>query len=82
MQERPLWFGPADEPLFGWVHQPAREGCRGAVVVCPAMGQERDFSHYFLRRTAQDLADLGFLVIRFDYPGTGDSTGSALEPGR
>ena len=69
----PLWFGPETAPVFGWLHEPAGETCRGAVVICPAMGQERSFSHYFLRLVADRLAASGFLAVRFDYPGTGDS---------
>ena len=42
----PLWFGPADRPLFGWYHAPASAAPPAlAVVVCPPLGIE-----YFTRR--------------------------------
>ena len=46
------------------------------------MGQEAAFAHFTLRNLANRLADAGFVVIRFDYDGTGDSVGNFQEPGR
>lgn len=78
---RPCWFGPTDRPLFGWVHGPARSGVP-AVVLCPPLGRELGASYRALRRLAERLAGLGILAVRFDYDGTGDSSGSDADPGR
>jgi alpha-beta hydrolase superfamily lysophospholipase len=78
----PRWFGPSDRSLFGWVHLPSGDTSRGAVVVCGSMGQEASFTHFTLRRVANRLAELGFVVVRFDYDGTGDSVGDFEDPDR
>ena len=42
----PLFFGPADHSLFGWLHLPAgRAPRRTAVVLCPPFGQEFVLAH-------------------------------------
>jgi pimeloyl-ACP methyl ester carboxylesterase len=76
------WFGPPHRPLFGWVHVPDGESCRGAVVLCPPLARECTNVHYTYRKLAEALAADGLLAVRFDYDGTGDSSGSDDEPGR
>jgi pimeloyl-ACP methyl ester carboxylesterase len=76
------WFGPPHRPLFGWVHVPDSETCRGAVVLCPPLAREHTNVHYTYRKLAEALAEAGLLAVRFDYDGTGDSSGSDDEPGR
>jgi pimeloyl-ACP methyl ester carboxylesterase len=78
----PVWFGPSERPLFGWLHVPAGASARGAAVLCPTFGLEGGFSHFALRQVAERLADKGFVALRFDYDGTGDSSGSGDDPGR
>lgn len=73
---KPLFFGSSAEPLFG-VYTPSRgvlQGRRGAVL-CPSIGQEGLVSHRPVRILADRLADAGIDVLRFDYFGTGDSSG-------
>jgi dienelactone hydrolase len=77
----PTWFGPEDRPLFGWVHVPSRPGGQG-VVLCPSLGLEGEASQLAYRSLARALADAGCTVLRFDYHGTGDSTGSLDDPDR
>jgi pimeloyl-ACP methyl ester carboxylesterase len=79
---RPLWFGPDERPLFGWVHAPDDAMVRGAVVLCPPLGLEGVCSDRTFRRLAERLADAGLATLRFDYDGTGDSAGSQDDPGR
>lgn len=74
-----MWFGSESRPVFGWIHYPEGSGARAAVVICPSLGLEAGFSHWMLRRVARRLSETGFLVIRFDYDGTGDSAGDALD---
>lgn len=74
---RPLYFGSEDKNLFGCYHLPAGQvPSRGAVVLCPASGDEYYYSHRTLRQLAAQLARAGFHALRFDYFGTGDSAGS------
>jgi alpha-beta hydrolase superfamily lysophospholipase len=78
----PTWFGPADRPLFGWVHVPEDNRAAGAVVLCPPVARELAATQICYRQLAEELSAAGMLAIRFDYDGTGDSTGVDLEPNR
>jgi alpha-beta hydrolase superfamily lysophospholipase len=78
----PLWFGPPERPLFGWVHTPAGGLARGAAVLCAPLTREQDVAGYTIRRLALELAARGVLAIRFDYDGTGDSSRGDEDPGR
>jgi len=77
----PTWFGPTDRPIFGWVHVPERPNGHG-VVLCPSLGLEGEACQMAYRALARDLVDSGCAVLRFDYRGTGDSSGSLSDPGR
>jgi len=78
----PTWFGPTDRPLFGWVHVPEDNRAAGAVVLCPPIARELAATQACYRLVAEDLSAAGMLAIRFDYDGTGDSTGVDLDPHR
>jgi alpha-beta hydrolase superfamily lysophospholipase len=69
--------------LFTW-HHPARLSVRrgAAVVFCAPIGSEYICAYRVWRILAERLADLGFDVFRFDYEGTGDSSGDIEEPDR
>ncbi|MDQ2106645.1 serine aminopeptidase domain-containing protein, partial [Azospirillum isscasi] len=67
------------EGCFGWLHPAA--GRRG-VVLCAPYGGEAPATHRAWLRFAETLAVAGLPVLRFDYPGTGDSAGGEEEPGR
>ncbi len=82
MSAVPTWFGPRHRPLFGWLHVPDDGQAIGAVVCCPTMGVEYVSSHRAFRALADRLAAAGYLVLRFDYAGTGDSAGDESEPGQ
>jgi pimeloyl-ACP methyl ester carboxylesterase len=68
----PIWFGPAESPMFGLLHLPGSTA-RGGVVLCPPLGHEYMNSHSTFRELANRIAPLGFVVLRFDYRSTGDS---------
>jgi alpha-beta hydrolase superfamily lysophospholipase len=78
----PLWFGPSERPLFGWLHLPEDGTAHGGVVLCQPLGIEATCVYYTYRLLADRLADLGLAVLRFDYDGTGDSAGEELDPRR
>lgn len=78
---RSIWFGPAEQPIFGWYHPPAA-GTGRAVVICAPLGYEQVCSYRALRHMAEHLAASGVAVLRFDYAGTGDSAGDDEDSGR
>jgi pimeloyl-ACP methyl ester carboxylesterase len=78
----PLWFGPQDRPLWGWLHAPEDGRIRGGVVLAPTMGIESVSAHHAFRRLGDRLAQAGFVALRFDYDGMGDSAGRTDDPGR
>lgn len=76
----PFHFGPRQRPLFGLYHPPTRRPIRPeGVVLCNPMGLEYMRTHRALQRLARSLADQGHHVLRFDYYGTGDSSGDGNE---
>ncbi len=72
----PFFFGNSSQPLYGAYHSPRCSTFRdSAVLLCYPIAQEYLRSHWMLRRVAEQLANAGFHVLRFDYYGTGDSAG-------
>jgi len=78
----PLWFGPQERPLAGWLHLPVGGLARGGVVVCPSIAGEHVNAQRTLRSLAEQLAHDGLAVLRLDYDGTGDSAGEWEDPDR
>lgn len=74
MSAQPIWFGSAEQPLFGWLHLPTRASV--GVVLCPPIGNEGLAAERAFRRLGESLESAGVAVLRFDYRGTGDSAGS------
>lgn len=76
----PFHFGSSSSPLFGILHPPLRDkGLNHGVLLCSPIGQEQMRSHRALRQLAQGLTRIGYSVLRFDYFGTGDSSGNCTE---
>lgn len=73
--ELPFFFGP-DAGLFGMYHAPDLPA-RRAVLMCAPLGQDLIRCHRLYRQLAQALAKEGLAVLRFDYRGTGDSSGGS-----
>ena len=72
----PFFFGSSAQPLYGVYHpQKAQQMRKECVLLCPPFGQEYMRSHRAYRQLAMLLARQGFPVMRFDYRGTGDSSG-------
>ncbi len=73
----PLFFGDENSPLFGVYHKPRGAMKRSAaVLLCYPGAEEYMRSHWALRQLAQNLSRAGFAVLRFDYFGSGDSSGA------
>jgi predicted ATP-grasp superfamily ATP-dependent carboligase/dienelactone hydrolase len=76
----PIFFGPEERPLFGWLHRPPPERALGAgLVICNPFGNEALCAHRTIRLLSARAASAGFAVLRFDYDGTGDSAGNSFE---
>jgi len=75
----PFYFGHPSRPLFGWYHPPVSPAGR-AVVLCSPLGLDGTRAHWSYRHLAERLAAGGFDVLRFDWSGTGDSSGDGSEP--
>jgi dienelactone hydrolase len=72
-----MYFKSGRQSLFGWLHQPepSRRSDLG-IVVCKPFGYEAICAHGSIRAFADACAGAGATVLRFDYTGTGDSSGS------
>jgi pimeloyl-ACP methyl ester carboxylesterase len=75
----PFYFGSITQSLFGIYHPPSAAITDTAVLLCPPLGQEYMRSHWAMRRLADQLAKCGCHVLRFDYFGTGDSSGELID---
>jgi pimeloyl-ACP methyl ester carboxylesterase len=74
----PRFFGDPENPLFGVYHPPDTGYSNDrAVLLCYPIGHEYMMSHFAFRRLARLLSDAGCHVFRFDYYGTGDSSGDS-----
>jgi amino acid adenylation domain-containing protein len=77
---QPFFLGPTDRQLWCVYHAPEpRTSPRGGVVLCQPFGWEYYTCHHCCRSLAKQLAQAGFAVLRFDYFGTGDSSGACEE---
>jgi alpha/beta superfamily hydrolase len=80
---QPLFFGPPERPLFGWLHQPpAERPATAGLIVCNPFGNEALCAHRSIRHLCRQAASSGIAALRFDYDGTGDSAGHDGEAGR
>lgn len=65
---------------FGWLHTPqGRKGSDVAVLICTGLLQDAILAYGSLRVLADELAAAGYVTLRFDYPGTGDSCDEAAD---
>jgi dienelactone hydrolase len=79
---RPLWIDPTGRGLFAWHHPPSGDVREAGIALCKPFGHEASSSHRAYRHLAQRLAEAGFHVLRLDYHGTGDSSGSDVDGDR
>lgn len=75
MTATPIWFGPEERTVCGWLHVPEGNSARAGVLLCPPLAGERISAYDCFRLVAESLATRGIAALRFDYPGTGDSYG-------
>ena len=73
--ESARYFDFADGQIYTVTHA-ALVPRRGALLLCGPFGIERERAYLTLVQWARTLAARGFDVMRFDYGGNGESTGS------
>jgi pimeloyl-ACP methyl ester carboxylesterase len=75
-----LFFGESEQPLYGFFH-PAdfSSDKRVGLLICNGLSHEYLRTHRMLKQLAVQLSRAGISVMRFDYPGTGDSWGSQAD---
>lgn len=75
-----LFFGSTQRRLFG-IYHPAQTSLTESValLLCNPFGQEAVRTHRIYRVLAERVARRGVSVLRFDYFGSGDSSGSETE---
>src|SRR5690242_11486928 len=79
----PVYFGPSERPLFGWLHDAERApGASLGLVICSPFGDEAIRTQRTIRHLAEDAARAGIPALRFDYDGAGDSAGNDLDSDR
>ena len=76
--ERPRYLSVADDQLYCVTHAAVGD-VRARILLLGPVGSERTYAYHTSVRWARALADGGFDVVRFDYRGVGESTGSAAE---
>ena len=76
----PCFFGSSARRLFG-IYESAAPGSYGkrAAVLCNPWGSEYIYAHRSLRQLALHLCAAGIHTLRFDYYGTGDSSGEMAD---
>lgn len=71
-----------DRDLLAAVHLSPRLHARSAaVLLCNPFGEEAARAHRAYRVLARKLEDAGYAAMRFDYAGTGDSSGDIADFG-
>ena len=80
--EQPVWFGPTDRPLCGWLTSPPSGTAGHGVLLAPPIGREARAARRAFRVAARRMASQDIVSLRFDYDGTGDSSGHLDDAGR
>lgn len=77
----PFHFLSGEDRLFGVYHPAQDVFSKKAVLICPPIYAEYFRTYRYLRRLAEAWSHSGYHVLRFDYYGTGDSSGDWLDAG-
>ena len=71
----PIFFREEKDKLYGVFHECKGNDLNSGVIICNPFGHEYMRAHRTLFTLAENLSDLGFDVLRFDFLGCGDSSG-------
>lgn len=72
MNEKAYFLHRGGERLYAFLHEPAIAP-RGAVLLCTPLAEEKLWAQRVFVSFARELARRGFVVLRFDFRGEGDS---------
>jgi len=76
VKRHPFYFGSKEKPLLGWLHTTdSYQHSNTGIIICPPLAVEYMNSYCSLRYVADYFALVGIPALRFDYHGTGDSSG-------
>ncbi len=75
MNEQPLFILNDGEKLFSIIHYPEIDQPLGCYIFCHPFAEEKLWSHRVYVSFARKLVERGYLVVRFDMRGYGDSEG-------
>lgn len=73
--ERPRWFTLGRDRIAGTLHLPGGRARRPAVLLCHGFTASKTESHWIFVKLARALAKAGVAAYRFDFRGSGESTG-------
>ena len=77
------WLSSGNSHLFSCLHRPGVGASSDTgVVVCYPLGHEYTHSYSTMVSMADQFAAAGLPCLRFDYHGTGDSSGDLRDPDR
>jgi pimeloyl-ACP methyl ester carboxylesterase len=74
-----FYCGSDSDRRFAYYHPPTGADRSELIVVCPPLLSEYMRTYAALREVAVALAERGWHVVRFDYRGTGDSSGELMD---
>jgi len=80
--DQPFYMEAGGSTCLAWFHAAQGQPRGISVLMCQAVGYEALCAYGAYRQISQALAQAGFDVLRFDYPGTGDASGSEAEGDR
>ncbi|MEM2740233.1 MAG: alpha/beta fold hydrolase [Candidatus Bathyarchaeia archaeon] len=75
---KPVVFRSEGQCLVGILHTPSDVGCRGrapGIVMLHGFTGNKTEAHRLFVHVARSLCNSGFIVLRFDFRGSGDSDG-------
>ena len=76
----PFYFRVNEASCLAWFHCAVAPRRGLGVVMCRPIGYESNCAYGAYTQLAEQLVQCGIDVLRFDYPGTGDSSGDESQP--
>jgi len=73
--EKQITFTNHGQQLVGMIHLPKTDARAPAVLMCHGFMGDRIESHFIFVKMARRLANAGYIVMRFDFRGSGESEG-------
>jgi len=79
MAETPITFHNHGQQLVGMIHTPDSDEPAPAVLMLPGFTGNRVEAHFLFVKMARRLAAAGYVAMRFDFRGSGESQGNFWE---